>query len=92
MDAAILNVLQPGVFVWFEKIQGPPVKLLSMPGWRPMKQLAVRVNFIRYGVILDYWSVEGILSLVSVYVTSLGSIGLNTAQHNQSGLIDELLA
>ncbi|GFW76336.1 uncharacterized protein TNCV_1581151 [Trichonephila clavipes] len=27
MGAAIPNVLQPGAFVWFEKTQGPPVKV-----------------------------------------------------------------
>ncbi|GFT26507.1 uncharacterized protein TNCV_3603571 [Trichonephila clavipes] len=93
MGAAIPNVLQPGAFVWFEKIQWPLVKLLPVPGWRPMKQLAVRVHFIRYGGLLNNWSVEGVLSLVFVQMTSLGFTGTNTfSQHNQSGLIDELLA
>ncbi|GFT35907.1 hypothetical protein TNCV_2154601 [Trichonephila clavipes] len=42
---------------------------------------------------LDDWSVEGVLSLVFVKITSLGSTGSNTSsQHNQSGLIDGLLA
>ncbi|GFX27241.1 e3 ubiquitin-protein ligase RNF13 [Trichonephila clavipes] len=35
-------------------------------GWRPMKQLAVRVHFLRCGGLLDDWSVEGVLSLVFV--------------------------
>ncbi|GFW04125.1 uncharacterized protein TNCV_2668901 [Trichonephila clavipes] len=47
MGAAILNVLQPGAFVWFEKTQGPLMKVLPVPGWRPMKQLVVRMHFLR---------------------------------------------
>ncbi|GFW00064.1 uncharacterized protein TNCV_3568541 [Trichonephila clavipes] len=64
MGAKIPNVLQPGAFVRFEKTQGPIVKVLPVPGWRPMKQLAVRVHFLRCGGLLDDWSVEGVLSLV----------------------------
>ncbi|GFU10750.1 e3 ubiquitin-protein ligase RNF13 [Trichonephila clavipes] len=64
MDSAISNVLQPGAFVWFEKTQGPLVKVLPVPGRRLMKQLAVRVHFLRCDGLLDNWSVEGILSLV----------------------------
>ncbi|GFW74609.1 uncharacterized protein TNCV_961841 [Trichonephila clavipes] len=64
MGPAIPNVLQPGTFVWFEKTQGPLMKVL--PGWRPMKQLAVRVHFLRCGVLLDDWSVKVLLSLVFV--------------------------
>ncbi|GFV63936.1 uncharacterized protein TNCV_12181 [Trichonephila clavipes] len=36
---------------------GPLVKVLAVPGWRPMKQLAVRVHFLRCGGLLDDWSV-----------------------------------
>ncbi|GFS71308.1 uncharacterized protein TNCV_5050531 [Trichonephila clavipes] len=61
MGTAIPNVLQPGAFVWFEKTQGPPVKVLHMPGWRPMKQLTIRVHFLRCGGLLDDWSVERVL-------------------------------
>ncbi|GFX18591.1 hypothetical protein TNCV_3310521 [Trichonephila clavipes] len=38
MGAAIPYVLQPGAFIWFEKPQGPPVKVLLVT----MKHLAVR--------------------------------------------------
>ncbi|GFV28964.1 uncharacterized protein TNCV_619061 [Trichonephila clavipes] len=31
MGAAISNVLQPGAFVWFEKTQGPLMKVLPVP-------------------------------------------------------------
>ncbi|GFT31329.1 uncharacterized protein TNCV_607731 [Trichonephila clavipes] len=44
--AAIPNALQPGAFVWFEKTQGPVAKVLHVPGWRLMKQLAIRVHFL----------------------------------------------
>ncbi|GFV76481.1 e3 ubiquitin-protein ligase RNF13 [Trichonephila clavipes] len=57
--------LQPGALVWFEKTQEPPVKVLPGPGWRPMKQLAVRVYFLRCGGLPEDWSITGILSLVS---------------------------
>ncbi|GFU69505.1 uncharacterized protein TNCV_1350651 [Trichonephila clavipes] len=53
MSAVILNVLQPGIFVWFEKSQGPLVKVLPVPGWRPIKQLAVLVHFLRCSGLLD---------------------------------------
>ncbi|GFW02053.1 uncharacterized protein TNCV_4853931 [Trichonephila clavipes] len=66
MGAAIPNVLQPGAFVWFEKTQGALMKVLPAPGWRPMKQLAVRVHFLRCDSLLDDWSIEGVLSLVFV--------------------------
>ncbi|GFV22133.1 transposable element Tcb2 transposase [Trichonephila clavipes] len=49
MGAVIPNVLQPGTFVWFEKTHEPPVRVLPVRGWRPMKQLAVRVHFLRCG-------------------------------------------
>ncbi|GFT87487.1 hypothetical protein TNCV_2395891 [Trichonephila clavipes] len=41
----------------------PLVKFLPVPGWRPMKQLAVRVHFLLCGGLLDDWSVEGVMSL-----------------------------
>ncbi|GFW43057.1 uncharacterized protein TNCV_1474521 [Trichonephila clavipes] len=83
MLAAIANVLQPGTFIWFEKTQMPLVKVLSVPGWRPMKQLAVRVHFLQCGGLLDDCSVKGVLSLVFVQMTSLESTGPNTSsQHN----------
>ncbi|GFW13444.1 e3 ubiquitin-protein ligase RNF13 [Trichonephila clavipes] len=66
MGAAIPNVLQPGAFVWFEKTQGPLMKILPVPGWRPMKQLAVRAHFLRRGRLLNDWSVVGVLSLIFV--------------------------
>ncbi|GFY09457.1 e3 ubiquitin-protein ligase RNF13 [Trichonephila clavipes] len=66
MGAAIPNVLQPFAFVWLEKTQEPLVKVLPVPGWRPMKQLALRVHFLRCGGLLDDWSVEGVLSLIFV--------------------------
>ncbi|PRD29106.1 UNVERIFIED_CONTAM: hypothetical protein NCL1_30387 [Trichonephila clavipes] len=92
MGPAIPNVLQPGAFVWFEGTQGLLMKVLPVPGWWSMKQLAVRVHFLRCGDLLDDWSVEGVLKLVFVLMTSLGSICANTSsQYNQSGLIDELL-
>ncbi|GFV23671.1 uncharacterized protein TNCV_5108571 [Trichonephila clavipes] len=40
MGAAIPKSLQPGAFVWFEKTQRPLMKVLPVPGWRPMKQYA----------------------------------------------------
>ncbi|GFX83236.1 uncharacterized protein TNCV_4988301 [Trichonephila clavipes] len=66
MGAVIPNVLQPGTFVWFEKTQGILMKVLHVPRWWPMKQLAVRVHFLRCGDLLDDWSIEGVLSLVFV--------------------------
>ncbi|GFW67599.1 hypothetical protein TNCV_3392701 [Trichonephila clavipes] len=47
MGAAIQNVLQPGAFVGFEKAQGSLVKVLPLPGWWLIKQLAVPVSFLR---------------------------------------------
>ncbi|GFU92075.1 uncharacterized protein TNCV_1659071 [Trichonephila clavipes] len=52
MGTAIPNVPQSGAFIWFEKTQEPLVKVLPDPGWRPMKQLAVRVHFLRCGSLL----------------------------------------
>ncbi|GFU23445.1 uncharacterized protein TNCV_1573921 [Trichonephila clavipes] len=63
MGTTIPNDFQPDPFVWFEKTQGPLVKVLPVPGWRPMKQLAIRVHFLRCGGLLDDWSVESVLSL-----------------------------
>ncbi|GFU87120.1 uncharacterized protein TNCV_430241 [Trichonephila clavipes] len=60
------NVLQPGTFVWFEKTQWSLMKVLPVPGWWPMKQLAVRVYFLRYGSLLNNWSSESALILVFV--------------------------
>ncbi|GFY14111.1 uncharacterized protein TNCV_3613001 [Trichonephila clavipes] len=45
---------------------GAPVKVLPGPGWKPMKQQAVRVLFLQCGGLLGDWSVEGVLSLVFV--------------------------
>ncbi|GFX72360.1 uncharacterized protein TNCV_1253141 [Trichonephila clavipes] len=67
----------------------PLVKVLLVPVWRLMKQLAVRLHFLRCGGLLDEWSARGILSLVFVEMTSLESTGPNTSSQ---GLIDELLA
>ncbi|GFV41586.1 e3 ubiquitin-protein ligase RNF13 [Trichonephila clavipes] len=66
MGATIPNVLQPDAFIWLEKTHGPLMKELPVPGWRLMKQLAVRVHFLRCGGLLDDWSIEGVLSLVFV--------------------------
>ncbi|GFW25281.1 uncharacterized protein TNCV_5088471 [Trichonephila clavipes] len=85
MGATIPNVLQqPGVFVWFEKTQGPLVKGLPGPRWWSMKQLAVRVHFLRCGGLLDDWSVKGVLSLVFLQMTSLGSTGPNTSSQHRA--------
>ncbi|GFS87720.1 hypothetical protein TNCV_4213541 [Trichonephila clavipes] len=40
MGAVTPNVLQPGAFVWSDKTQRPLMKVLPVPGWRPMKQFA----------------------------------------------------
>ncbi|GFW19513.1 uncharacterized protein TNCV_1604051 [Trichonephila clavipes] len=46
---------------------GAPNKgVTCVSGWRPMKQLAVCVYFLRCGGLLDDWSFEGVLSLVFV--------------------------
>ncbi|GFW79337.1 e3 ubiquitin-protein ligase RNF13 [Trichonephila clavipes] len=66
IGTTIPNVLRPGAFVGFEDTQGLIMKVLPVPGWWPMKQLAVRVHFLRCGGLLDDWSVEGVLSLVFV--------------------------
>ncbi|GFV76159.1 uncharacterized protein TNCV_4672481 [Trichonephila clavipes] len=69
------------------------VKVLPVPGWQLLKQLAARVHFLRCSSLLDCWSVESILSLVFMLMTSLGSTGTNTSsQYNQSSLIDEILS
>ncbi|GFX23430.1 e3 ubiquitin-protein ligase RNF13 [Trichonephila clavipes] len=49
---------------YLHMVRGPLVKLLHVPGWPPMKQLAVRVHFLQCGGLPDDWSVEGNLSLV----------------------------
>ncbi|GFV53205.1 hypothetical protein TNCV_1065641 [Trichonephila clavipes] len=36
-----------------EHTGGPSEKVLPVPGWRPMKQLAVRMHFLRCGGLLD---------------------------------------
>ncbi|GFU25511.1 uncharacterized protein TNCV_3621111 [Trichonephila clavipes] len=66
MGAAIPNVLQPGAFVGSEKTHGSLLKVLPVPVWRLMKQLAVSGHFLRYGGLLDDWSAEGVLRLVFV--------------------------
>ncbi|GFV85564.1 uncharacterized protein TNCV_3773881 [Trichonephila clavipes] len=76
MGVAIPTVLQPGAFVWFEKTQGPLVKVLPVAGWRLIKQLVARVHFLRCGGLLNDWSAKGDLSVV--FVTSLGSTDPNT--------------
>ncbi|GFX34472.1 hypothetical protein TNCV_3657101 [Trichonephila clavipes] len=54
---------------------------------------STRAFLVRCGGLLDDWSVDGVLSLVFMLMTSLVSTGANTfSQHNQTGLIDELLA
>ncbi|GFT05118.1 retrovirus-related Pol polyprotein from transposon 17.6 [Trichonephila clavipes] len=58
----------PSAFVWFEKTQGPLVKVLHVPELCPKKQLAVRVHFVRCGGLFDDWSVKGVLSLVFIIV------------------------
>ncbi|GFY13837.1 uncharacterized protein TNCV_986091 [Trichonephila clavipes] len=37
----------------FKKSQEPLVKVLPVPGWRPMKQLALRVQFLQCGSLLE---------------------------------------
>ncbi|GFY02871.1 e3 ubiquitin-protein ligase RNF13 [Trichonephila clavipes] len=64
MRTVIRNVYQLGAFVWFEKTQGPLMKVLPVPGWQSLKHLAVRVNFLRCGDLLDDCYVEGVLSLI----------------------------
>ncbi|GFU95701.1 e3 ubiquitin-protein ligase RNF13 [Trichonephila clavipes] len=61
MGVTITNVLQPDNFVWFEKTQGLLMKVLPVPGWRPMRPLSVCVHFLRGGGLLNDWSVEGFL-------------------------------
>ncbi|GFV28740.1 uncharacterized protein TNCV_3986901 [Trichonephila clavipes] len=45
--------------------QGLEVKVLPVSGHRPMRQLAQRVRVVRCDGLLDDWSVEGVLSLIS---------------------------
>ncbi|PRD23229.1 UNVERIFIED_CONTAM: hypothetical protein NCL1_46977 [Trichonephila clavipes] len=42
---------------------GALLKVLPVPGWQSMKQLALCVHFLRCGGLLDDWSLEGNLSL-----------------------------
>ncbi|GFX65698.1 uncharacterized protein TNCV_4093901 [Trichonephila clavipes] len=65
MGAAIPNVLQSGTFVLFEKTHEPLVKVLPVPGWRPMKQLDVLMHFLRC-IGSRQLVCEGVLSLVFV--------------------------
>ncbi|GFV27826.1 uncharacterized protein TNCV_984641 [Trichonephila clavipes] len=58
MVTAIPNALEPGAFVCSKKKPGP------LSGWRPMKQSAIRVHFLRCGGLFDDWSVKGLLSVV----------------------------
>ncbi|GFU46722.1 uncharacterized protein TNCV_1419771 [Trichonephila clavipes] len=43
----------------FEKTQELLMKVLPVPGGRPMKQLAISVHFVRCDGLLVHWSVEG---------------------------------
>ncbi|GFU91362.1 hypothetical protein TNCV_2541301 [Trichonephila clavipes] len=63
------------------------MKVLPVPGWRPMMQLAARLHFLRCGVLLDDWSVEGTLSL---RVNDISRIhwSQHLLKHNQSRLAD----
>ncbi|GFX27292.1 uncharacterized protein TNCV_3341041 [Trichonephila clavipes] len=40
--------------------------VLTVPGWRPMEQLADRVHLLRCGGLFDDWSIDGVLSMVSI--------------------------
>ncbi|GFW21603.1 hypothetical protein TNCV_4281181 [Trichonephila clavipes] len=91
MGAVIPDVLHPSAFRWFEKTQGPIVKVLHMSGQRPMRQLALPMRVIRCDGLFDDWSVEVVLSLVPVQMTSLLSTGLSS-DSSQNGLLDDLLA
>ncbi|GFX99521.1 e3 ubiquitin-protein ligase RNF13 [Trichonephila clavipes] len=55
---------------WFLRMvledTGALVKVLHVPGWRPMKLLAVLVQLLRCGSLLKDWSFEGVLNLVFV--------------------------
>ncbi|GFV02644.1 uncharacterized protein TNCV_3202811 [Trichonephila clavipes] len=93
MGDASPNVLQPGSSLWLEKTQGLLLNVLPVPGWRPMKQLDVRVHFLRCGGVLDNWSVEDALcepDLQINYISRIHWPQINS-QHSQSGLIDKLL-
>ncbi|GFW39944.1 hypothetical protein TNCV_5116271 [Trichonephila clavipes] len=59
----------------FEKTQGPLMKVLPVPGWRSMKQLAVRVYLLRCSGLLDDWSVKNVLSLVVELVAISNPLG-----------------
>ncbi|GFV72185.1 hypothetical protein TNCV_3278401 [Trichonephila clavipes] len=44
-----------------QKAQGPLVKVLLVPGSRSMKQLAVRVHFLRCNGLLHEWFVKSLI-------------------------------
>ncbi|GFX12742.1 uncharacterized protein TNCV_3437161 [Trichonephila clavipes] len=81
----IPNVLQADTSVWFEKKQGILVKVLSVSGWWPMKQLAVRVHFLQCGGFLDDWPVKGILSLVEAMIFAPDESGVKTSWKSAAG-------
>ncbi|GFX40009.1 hypothetical protein TNCV_2272931 [Trichonephila clavipes] len=58
---------------------GPVVKVLPVSGQWPMRQLALRVHFLRCGGLLNDWPFEGVLSMVAVRMASLLSTGPNTS-------------
>ncbi|GFX59138.1 hypothetical protein TNCV_936531 [Trichonephila clavipes] len=45
------------------EVTGPLVKMLHVPGWLLMKQLAVRVHFLRCGGLLGDLSDEGVVKM-----------------------------
>ncbi|GFW69140.1 uncharacterized protein TNCV_1818941 [Trichonephila clavipes] len=55
MGTADPNAPQPSAFLWFEKTQGTLVKEIPVPEWPPMKHLAARMHFLRYGGLLGDW-------------------------------------
>ncbi|GFS79571.1 hypothetical protein TNCV_2370661 [Trichonephila clavipes] len=66
-------------FVWFERTQGPLMKVLSVTGWQLMKQLVVRVHFLRCGGLLDAWDCYGVVR-TTIKVLSYST---TAAQENQ---------
>ncbi|GFT18537.1 uncharacterized protein TNCV_1708481 [Trichonephila clavipes] len=52
-DAVIPNVLQSGTFIWLERHRNL-VKMLSVPGWRPMKQGCMRAFLTMWWFSLVY--------------------------------------
>ncbi|GFT44073.1 hypothetical protein TNCV_3125111 [Trichonephila clavipes] len=63
---AISDVLQSGALRWFEHTQGSVMKVLLVSGQYPMRQLAVRARVVLCDGLLDDWSVDDVLSLVTV--------------------------